>query len=68
MAEQMVSKTKKPTLKAQLARRDARIDLLENLLRRWCLWITTRPFSLQKLFELYEETRTALRDNMPDAS
>lgn len=64
----MTTKTKKPTLKAQLARRDARVDLLENLLRRWCLWITTKPFSLQKLFELYEETRAALRDNTPDAS
>lgn len=64
----MLSKTKKPTLKAQLARRDARIDVLENLLRRWAAWITTKPLSLAILFELYEDTRKALRDNAPDAA
>lgn len=64
----MTLKTKKPTLKAQLARRDDRIDLLEDLLQGWCNWLEMRPLNAKLLIALYRKTRAALRDISPDAS
>lgn len=63
----MTTRTKKPTLKAQLARRDARVDLLEELLQRWVDWATMRPFNTKGLIVLYRETRAALLNRTPDA-